>query len=99
NCLRRRGMLVLFGQSSGPVSPIDLNVLNPKGSLYVTRPSLGHYVVDRAELLWRAEDLFSWMGKGELMVHVDHSLPLSEAAEAQRLLASRGTSGKLLLIP
>jgi NADPH:quinone reductase len=99
NVLRPRGYLVLFGQSSGPVSPLDPNILNPKGSLYLTRPSLGHYIADREELLWRSGDLFRWLAAGELRVRIDRELPLAEAGEAQRLLASRQTAGKVLLIP
>ncbi len=99
NVLRPRGMMVLFGQSSGPVPPFNLGLLNTKGSLYVTRPSLFHYVAQREELEWRAGDLFRWIGDGSLKVRVDRTLPLAQAAEAQRLLASRQTAGKLLLQP
>jgi NADPH2:quinone reductase len=97
--LRPRGMMVLFGQSSGPVPPIDLNILNPKGSLFVTRPTLGHYTATRDELLWRAGDLLKWIGAGELNVRIDRTLPLAEAGEAHRALESRATSGKVLLKP
>lgn len=97
--LRPRGTFVLFGQSSGVVPPFDLNVLNGKGSLFVTRPTLGHYILTRDELLWRSGDLFTWMAAGELEVRVDRALPLSEAAQAHELLNSRATSGKLILIP
>ncbi|RME51463.1 MAG: quinone oxidoreductase [Caldilineae bacterium] len=99
NVLRPRGMMVLFGQSSGPVPPFNLGLLNTKGSLYVTRPSLFHYVAQREELEWRAGDLFRWIGDGSLKVRIDRTLPLAQAAEAQRLLASRQTAGKLLLQP
>lgn len=99
SCLRPRGMMVLFGQSSGPVPPVDLNILNPKGSLFVTRPSLGFYTATRDELLWRAGDLLKWIGAGELDVRVDRTVPLAQAAEAQRALESRATSGKVLLAP
>jgi len=99
NVLRQRGMMVLFGQSSGPVPPFNLGLLNTKGSLYVTRPSLFHYVAQREELEWRAGDLFRWIGDGSLKVRIDRTLPLAQAAEAQRLLASRQTAGKLLLQP
>jgi NADPH2:quinone reductase len=98
-CLRPRGYMVLFGQSSGPVPPIDLNILNPKGSLFVTRPSLGHYIATRDELLERAGDLMRWIGGGQVKVRIDRVLPLRAAAEAQRLLESRQTSGKVLLTP
>jgi len=97
--LRRRGMLVLFGQSSGPVPPVDLQLLNRYGSLFVTRPTLADYIVTRGELLARANDLFRWIREGKLHVRIDHELPLAEAAEAHRLLESRATAGKLLLIP
>ncbi len=99
NCLRPRGLLALFGQSSGPVPPFDLQVLNQKGSLFVTRPTLGHYMQDRRELISRAGDVFIWAAGGELAVRVDRTLPLSDAAEAHRLLESRQTAGKLLLLP
>jgi NADPH2:quinone reductase len=99
NSLRPRGMMVLFGQSSGPVPPVDLNILNPKGSLFVTRPTLGHYTATRDELLWRAGDLLKWIAAGELDVRIDRTVPLAEAAEAQRALESRATSGKVLLAP
>jgi NADPH:quinone reductase len=95
--LRRRGMLVLFGQSSGPVPPVDPGILNRKGSLFLTRPGLVHHVADRAELLGRAQDLFRWMAAGELSVRIDRVLPLDRAAEAHRLLEGRATAGKLLL--
>ena len=95
--LRRRGMLVLFGQSSGPVAPLDPGVLNRKGSLFLTRPGLAHHIADRAELLGRARDVFSWMENGELSVRIARTLPLAEAAEAHRLLEGRATAGKLLL--
>jgi len=99
NCLKPRGMMVLFGQSSGAVPPLDPQMLNIKGSLFLTRPLLAHYIADRAELLWRANDLFKWMAAGELSVRIDRTFPLAEAAAAQRALASRQTMGKLLLVP
>jgi len=99
NVLRPRGYMVLFGQSSGPVPPLDPNILNPKGSLFLTRPTLFHYVAERAELLKRAGDLFHWITSGQVSVRIDRSLPLAEAGEAQRLLAGRKTAGKLVLIP
>ncbi|RME72922.1 MAG: quinone oxidoreductase [Chloroflexi bacterium] len=98
NVLRPRGYMVLFGQSSGKVPPVDLQILNSKGSLYVTRPTLFHYVATREDLLRRAEDLFGWITAGQLHVRIDRQLPLSQAAEAHRLLASRQTAGKLLLV-
>ncbi len=99
NILKPRGYMVLFGQSSGPVPPVDLQVLNSKGSLFVTRPSLFHHVATREELLARSGDLFRWLAEGSLSLRIDRQLPLAEAAEAHRLLASRQTMGKLLLKP
>jgi len=95
--LRPRGLLALFGQSSGPVPPFDPGELAKRGSLFLTRPSLAHYNLDRAELLSRAGDVLSWMESGELQVKIDRTLPLAQAAEAHRLLESRQTSGKLVL--
>jgi NADPH2:quinone reductase len=99
NCLERRGMMVLFGQSSGPVGPIDPQLLNAKGSLYLTRPTLFHYVALREELVIRSEQVLGWVRDGLLKLSIFRQLPLSEAAEAHRLLESRQTSGKLLLVP
>ncbi len=99
NCLRPRGLMALYGQASGPVPPIDLQVLNQKGSLFVTRPTLGHYTATRSELLSRAGDVFMWVADGELRVRIDRTMPLSQTAEAHRLLQSRQTAGKVLLIP
>jgi NADPH2:quinone reductase len=98
-CLRPRGMLALFGQSSGPVPPFDPNILNAKGSLFLTRPSLAHHLATREELLWRAGDVLGWIASGELRIRVDRVYPLAEAAEAHRTLEGRHTAGKLLLIP
>jgi len=97
--LRPRGMMALFGQSSGPVEPINPAILNPKGSLFLTRPSLMHYVLTREELLWRAGDVFAWLGSGKLKLRIEKTYPLANAAEAHRDLESRKTAGKLLLIP
>ena len=99
NVLRMRGMMALFGQSSGPVPPFNPGILASKGSLFLTRPLLFHYIAERKDLLWRSSDLFKWMVGGELTVRIDRKLPLAEAAEAQRLLAGRQTAGKVLLIP
>ncbi len=99
NCLRPRGYLVLFGQSSGPVPPFDLGSLAGKGSLFVTRPSLAHYASDREELLKRAGDLFKWLSAGELKLRIDKTISLAEAADAHRQLEGRKTTGKVLLIP
>ncbi|MFN8549465.1 MAG: quinone oxidoreductase [Candidatus Eisenbacteria bacterium] len=98
-CLAPRGTLVLYGQSSGPVPPVDPQVLAHGGSLYLTRPVLGHYTQTRDELLGRARDLFSWMAARELEVKIGRSLPLAEAARAHELLESRATVGKVLLLP
>jgi NADPH2:quinone reductase len=99
NSLRPRGLLALFGQSSGPVPPFDPNTLNGKGSLFLTRPSLGHHTLTRKELLWRAGDVLAWVASGKLKPRIDRAYPLAEAAEAHRALESRQTAGKLLLIP
>ena len=99
NCLRPRGTLVLFGQSSGPVPPFDPGILNQKGSLYLTRPTLGHYVLTREELIWRSDELFTAVLDGKLNVRIDKTYPLAEAAQAHRDLESRKTTGKLLLVP
>jgi NADPH2:quinone reductase len=99
NCLKPRGYMVLFGQSSGPVPPLNPQVLAAKGSLFLTRPRLAHYAADRAELLERSGDLFKWMAADELQVRIDQTFPLAEAAEAHRYLEGRKTRGKLLLIP
>jgi NADPH2:quinone reductase len=96
NCLRRRGMMVLFGQSSGPVPPFDLSALNAKGSLYITRPGLPHYTATPDELLWRSRDVFQWVAEGSLKVRIDRIYPLTEAAKAQQALEGRKTSGKVL---
>jgi NADPH2:quinone reductase len=99
NCLRPRGYMVLYGQSSGSVPPVDPQTLNAKGSLYLTRPYIGHYTADRTELLERVKDVFKWMETGKLRVSIDKTFPLSEAAEAHRYLESRRSKGKVLLIP
>jgi NADPH:quinone reductase len=97
--LRPRGMMVLFGGSSGQVPPFDLQRLNSGGSLFVTRPTLAHYVADRAELLWRAGDVFAAIAKGELDVRVSGEYPLHHAPRAHEDLVARRTTGKLLLVP
>jgi len=99
NCLRPRGLLVLFGASSGPVPPFDLIQLSGKGSLFITRPTLWHYVATREELEWRAGDVLGWAAKGELKLRTEHLYPLSEAAQAQTDLETRKTTGKILLEP
>jgi NADPH2:quinone reductase len=97
--LRPRGYLVLYGAASGPVPPFDLQRLLPAGSLYVTRPTLAHYLASRDELRWRAGDLWRWIGEGRLTVRIGGRYPLEQAAQAQQDLASRRTTGKLLLLP
>lgn len=97
--LRPRGAMILFGQSSGPVAPLDPQVLNTKGSLWLTRPSLAHYVATRAELTERAEAVLGWIASGQLRLRIDRTYPLTRAADAHRALAARETMGKVLLIP
>jgi NADPH2:quinone reductase len=99
NCLRPRGMLVLFGQSSGVVPPFDPGILASKGSLFLTRPSLSHYTLTQEELFWRARDILNWISSRKLNVHIDRVYSLAEAAAAHRHLESRQSVGKLLLIP
>jgi NADPH2:quinone reductase len=94
-----RGTMVLFGQSSGPVGPTDPQLLNQKGSLYLTRPTLAHYVASREELLWRARELFTWVASAELTLRIGAEYPLRDAAEAHRALEGRRTTGKVLLRP
>ena len=98
NCLRPRGYLVYYGHSSGPVPPFDPSILVAKGSLFLTRPSLMHYAATRDEVLSRANDLFRWVGNGELKVKVGHTFTLAEAAKAHEELAARRTTGKVLLL-
>ena len=97
--LARRGMLVLVGQSSGPVASLDPSVLNVKGSLYLTRPSLNAYVATRDELLWRSGEVLGWVASGKLRQKIAGTYPLAEAARANKALSSRKTAGKLVLIP
>jgi NADPH:quinone reductase len=97
--LRPRGLMVLYGAASGPVPPFDPQRLNSGGSLFLTRPTLHHYVAERDELLWRAGDLFSWIAAGELDVRVGGEYPLADAARAHEDLAARRTTGKVLLVP
>lgn len=97
NCLRPRGYLVLFGQSSGAVEPLDPQVLNQKGSLFLTRPSLGYYNANQEETRQRAADLFGWIADGRLSVRIDQTFPLEEAAEAHRYMEARQSKGKVLL--
>lgn len=98
SCLARRGYMVLYGQASGVVPPMDPRILG-NGSLFLTRPGLGDYTATREELRQRAGDVLSWVQSGELKLRVEHIFPLAEAQEAHRQLAGRATTGKLLLIP
>lgn len=97
DCLKPRGMMVLWGQASGPVAPFDPQILNQKGSLYLTRPSLGAYIATRAELLQRVDDLFTWLQAGELEVRIDRVFPLADVAAAHAYIETRQTKGKVLL--
>ncbi len=97
--LRPRGYMVLFGQSSGAVAPVNPQTLNAKGSLFLTRPTLANYAAERDELLQRAGDVLGWIASGELNIRIDRKVALQDVAEAHRALESRETSGKVLLIP
>ena len=99
NCLAVRGMLVLFGQSSGIVPAFDPQLLSQKGSLFFTRPTLAHYAAKREELLQRSTELFGWIGAGKLRLRMEFEFPLKHTAEAHRALEGRQTTGKVLLIP
>ena len=99
NCLRRRGMMVLWGAASGPAPLFDPQSLNPKGSLFLTRPTLTHYTADRAELIQRANDVLRWLREGKLRMRIDSTFPLSKAADAHRHIESREAIGKVILVP
>lgn len=99
NSLRIRGMLALYGQSSGPVAPFNPQILNQKGGLFLTRPSLWHYTQTREELLWRAGDVMRWTLEGKLKIRIGAEFPLAQAAQAHIALHARKTTGKILLIP
>jgi NADPH:quinone reductase len=99
NCLAPRGMLVLFGQSSGAVGSFDPQILAQKGSLFFTRPTLVNYIASREELQQRAGDIVSWIGSGKLRLRTEFEFPLRDATEAHRALEGRRTTGKVLLIP
>ncbi|HUQ46064.1 MAG TPA: quinone oxidoreductase [Gemmatimonadaceae bacterium] len=99
DCLAPRGMMALYGQSSGPVEPIDPQLLSQKGSLFLTRPTLAHYVATPAELRWRANEVLGWIRDGSLRLRIDRELPLGRAADAHRALEARETTGKVLLAP
>jgi NADPH:quinone reductase len=99
NSLHPRGLLALFGASSGPVPPFDPALLNSKGSLFLTRPTLWHYIATRTELEWRANEVLNWVASGELKLRTEYTYPLDEAARAQIDLEERKTTGKILLVP
>ena len=99
NCLARRGMMVLYGQSSGPIGSFDPLLLSQKGSLFLTRPTLADYIATRAELLERAGEVLGWIKSGKLKLRIAHEFPLAQAAEAHRALEGRKTTGKVLLLP
>jgi len=99
NCLAPLGYMVLYGQASGPVPPFDAAILNSKGSVFLTRPSLFHYIADRASLEQRAGDVLGWIASGQLKLRMEHTFPLAEVAEAHRSLEGRATTGKVLLLP
>jgi NADPH2:quinone reductase len=97
--LKPRGLMVLFGQSSGSVPPFDLGTLARLGSLYVTRPTMGSYIATREDLQSRTDKLFGWTANGELEVHIDRTMPLDDAPGAHYALEGRKTTGKILLVP
>ncbi|TDD01930.1 quinone oxidoreductase [Saccharopolyspora terrae] len=97
--LRPRGTLVLFGASSGPVPPVDPQRLNSGGSLFLTRPSLGHHLLNREELDWRAGDVFNWIASGAINIRIGGTYPLTDARKAHEDLEGRRTTGKLLIVP
>jgi NADPH2:quinone reductase len=97
--LRPRGMMVTFGNASGPVPEISPLLLAQKGSIFLTRPTMAHYLRTREEFVGRASELFGWIAQGDLEVRIGASYPLAEAAEAHRALEARRTTGKVLLHP
>ena len=99
NSLAPRGLMALYGQSSGPIGTIDPGILNTKGSLFLTRPSLNHHIASREELMQRAGDVLGWIRDGKLRVRMEFEFPLEDAADAHRALEGRQTTGKVLLIP
>jgi NADPH2:quinone reductase len=98
-CLRTRGMMVLYGGSSGAVPPFDLIQLSTKGSLFITRPTMKDYTATREEYELRAGDVLRWVAEGSLKLRLEHNYPLAEAGQAHRDLEARKTTGKVLLIP
>jgi NADPH2:quinone reductase len=99
DCLQPRGLLVSFGQCSGPIGPFNPAILATKGSLFLTRPSLAHYIANRDELNWRSQELFAWVRERIVRIRIDSTYPLANAAEAHRRLESRASTGKILLLP
>ncbi|HUF94085.1 MAG TPA: quinone oxidoreductase [Candidatus Limnocylindria bacterium] len=99
NCLAPRGMMVLYGAASGPIGTFDPQILNVKGSLFLTRPSLNHHIITRAELVQRATEIGQWITDGRLKLRVEFEFPLKDAAEAHRSLEGRKTTGKVLIVP
>jgi NADPH2:quinone reductase len=99
HCLRPRGFMILFGAASGPVPPLDLQIINQRGSLFVQRPSLNHHIAAREELMQRASEVLGWIRDGRIKLRVEHQFQLAQAADAHRALEGRKTTGKILLIP
>src|SRR6185295_6541935 len=99
NCLKPRGYMVLYGQSAGPIAPVEPGTLMSKGSLFMTRPTLTHYSMSRDEILSRTGDLFRWLSSGELKFRVDHVFSMADAGKAHEALSGRQTTGKVVLIP
>jgi len=99
NCLAPRGLMALYGASSGPIAPVDAQILNQKGSLYLTRPSLNTYAGSREELLWRAGEVLGWVRDGKLKLRTEFEFPLKDSQEAHRALEGRKTTGKVLIVP
>jgi NADPH2:quinone reductase len=99
NSLAPRGLIALYGQSSGPIGQIDPQILNTKGSLFLTRPSLNHHIATREELTQRAGDVLGWIRDGRLKMRMEFEFPLKDAAAAHRALEGRQTTGKVLLVP
>ncbi len=97
DCLKPRGMMVFFGQASGPPAPVDPLMLSAKGSLYLTRPTLFTYIASREDLEWRSADMFRWIAEGKLKIRIDKIYPLAEAAQAHKDIEGRKTTGKLIL--
>ncbi len=99
DCLQRFGYMVLYGNSSGPVTEFNPATLGPKGSLFLTRPTLFDYTADRESLEWRSGDVFNWIAQGKLKLRLEHFFPLADAQEAHRALEGRKTTGKIILTP